>query len=304
MIILWGIAEERPLAAVRAALAALGRAYFVLDQRDALDLSLEVTVGRSVTGRLVGPGASIDLAAVGAVYVRPYDPTVLPAVARRGRDSAGYRHAVTLHQAFRAWTEVTPARVVNRVAAMSTNSSKPYQSALLREIGFKVPETLVTTDPEAAQAFLATHTEVVYKSVSDVRSVVSRVGADQRQRLGDITGCPTQLQAYVAGTDVRVHVVGERLFPVEIVSEATDYRYPGEHEVKRSIAELPKEVADHCRLAAERLGLPLAGVDLRRTPKGDWYCFEINPSPAFPYFDLDGGIARAIAEFLAAGGTA
>src|SRR5690606_27172964 len=109
MILLWGIAEERPLAAVRAALAAMGREAFVLDQRASLELSLELTVGKDVTGRIVGPSRSIDLSRVSAVYARPYDPTAIPTIARRGRGSAAFRHAVELHQAFRAWTEVTPA---------------------------------------------------------------------------------------------------------------------------------------------------------------------------------------------------
>jgi D-alanine-D-alanine ligase-like ATP-grasp enzyme len=43
----------------------------------------------------------------------------------------------------------------------------------------------------------------------------------------------------------------------------------------------------------------VAGIDLRRTPSGEWYCFEVNPSPAYSWFDLDGRIATAIARFLA-----
>jgi glutathione synthase/RimK-type ligase-like ATP-grasp enzyme len=299
MIVLWGIGDERPIAAVRNALAELGHETFVLDQRDVFDTSLEITFGAEVTGRLVGPAHSIDLSSITAIYSRPYDPTAVPSVVRRGKDSGGYRHAVELHQAFRAWTEVTRALVVNRVTAMSSNSSKPYQCALVRSLGFKVPETLVTNDPEVARVFLDDNPHVVYKSVSDVRSVVARVTDEHRARLADIVGCPTQFQVFVPGTDVRVHVVGDRLFPVEVSSAATDYRYPGEHEVTRTITELPDDIAQRCRDAARGLGLPLAGIDLRRTDDGDWYCFEVNPAPAFPYYDLDGGIARAVAELLA-----
>lgn len=302
MILLWGIAEERPLAAVRAALASMGRDAFVFDQRDSLELSLELTVGKDVRGRVVGPSRSIDLSRVSAVYARPYDPTAIPAISRRSRGSAAFRHAVELHQAFRAWTEVTPARVVNRLAAMGSNSSKPYQAALLKKLGFEVPETLVTTDPEAARGFLEAHPDAIYKSVSDARSVVARVTPEHLERLADVAGCPTQFQAYVPGTDVRVHVVGERVFPVRIESRATDYRYPGEHPVERSITTLPDAIAELCVRVARELSLPVAGIDLRHTDEGKWCCFEVNPSPAFPYFDLDGGIARAIAELLAEGG--
>jgi glutathione synthase/RimK-type ligase-like ATP-grasp enzyme len=47
--------------------------------------------------------------------------------------------------------------------------------------------------------------------------------------------------------------------------------------------------------------LTVAGVDLRWAPGGAWYCFEVNPSPAFSYFAQATGqpIARAIARLLA-----
>lgn len=301
MIILWGIADERPLAAVRAALAELGRPCFVFDQREAPQLSLEVRFAAAPAGRLVARTEAIDLECVTAVYVRPYDPTAVPAVAR-GSDGHARRHALALHQTFRAWTDVTEARVINRVGAMGSNGSKPYQSLLVRRSDFQVPETLVTTDPEAAWAFLERHQRVVYKSISDVRSVVAEIGPEQRTRLADIAGCPTQFQARVPGIDVRVHVVGERLFALQVESEAVDYRYPGEHAVQRTRIELPGDVADRCRELARALELPLAGIDLRRTAGGEWFCFEVNPMPAFSYFDLDGEVARAVAGLLAQGG--
>jgi glutathione synthase/RimK-type ligase-like ATP-grasp enzyme len=302
MIILWGIAEERPMAAVRAALADERAPIFVIDQRSIMELSLELTVGAEVTGRVIGSGGSIDLGAVTSVYARPYDPTMIPAIARSGAGSHARAHAITLHQAFRAWTELTDALVLNRIAAMASNSSKPYQLAMVRSLGFSVPPTLVTTDPEAARVFLDDHGDCIYKSISDVRSVVSRVTPEHRARLDAITGCPTQFQAYVPGTDIRVHVVGDRVFPCEVSSDAVDYRYPGERKVTRRPTTLPDDIAQRCVTGAHGMGLPLAGIDLRLTPDGEWYCFEVNPSPAFSFFDLDGGIARAVATLLRTGG--
>jgi len=49
------------------------------------------------------------------------------------------------------------------------------------------------------------------------------------------------------------------------------------------------------------MGLPVAGIDLRCTPDGIWYCFEVNPSPGFTYFqdETNQPIAEAIARLLA-----
>jgi len=49
--------------------------------------------------------------------------------------------------------------------------------------------------------------------------------------------------------------------------------------------------------------LAVAGIDLRRTPEDEWYCFEVNPSPAFSFYEeaTHQPIAEAIAALLAGG---
>ena len=44
-----------------------------------------------------------------------------------------------------------------------------------------------------------------------------------------------------------------------------------------------------------------ASVDLRRTPQGRHVCFEVNPSPAFSFYERRAGlpIADCIARYLA-----
>jgi hypothetical protein len=62
----------------------------------------------------------------------------------------------------------------------------------------------------------------------------------------------------------------------------------------------PAPVADRCcRLTAD-LGLAVAGLDLRRTPDGTWYCFEVNPSPGFTYYEYMTGapLTEAVASLL------
>lgn len=61
-----------------------------------------------------------------------------------------------------------------------------------------------------------------------------------------------------------------------------------------------------CRELAIALNLPLAEIDRRRTLVGEWYCFEVNPSPGFTDDEQMTGapIARAIARLLTRGETA
>ncbi len=50
------------------------------------------------------------------------------------------------------------------------------------------------------------------------------------------------------------------------------------------------------------LGLLIAGIDLRLTDDGHWYCFEVNPSPGFTYYEIATGqpLALAVARLLSA----
>jgi hypothetical protein len=161
----------------------------------------------------------------------------------------------------------------------------------------------VTTDADAVRSFRELHGEIIYKSVSSVRSIVSRLGPGRR--LDDVAFCPTQFQQYVPGTDHRVHVVGREIFPCEIVCDATDYRYPGGEEVELRACRLPPEVEERCFRLASAMNLPVAGIDLRRTPAGDWFCLEVNPSPAYSYYQAHAGlpISAAIARLLASAGS-
>ncbi len=58
---------------------------------------------------------------------------------------------------------------------MRSNASKPYQCRLIEAHGFKVPETLITTDASAARWFRDQHREVVYKSIRS-RVVLPNIG--------------------------------------------------------------------------------------------------------------------------------
>jgi glutathione synthase/RimK-type ligase-like ATP-grasp enzyme len=88
-----------------------------------------------------------------------------------------------------------------------------------------VPETLVTTDPAAVLAFLEEHGEIIYKSVSGVRSKVSKLRSEHLERIEHVSSCPTQFQQHISGVDYRVHVVGDEVFAARLVSTADDYRY-------------------------------------------------------------------------------
>jgi glutathione synthase/RimK-type ligase-like ATP-grasp enzyme len=302
MVLLWGIATDSPLAQVRAALERIAAPVIFLDQQTLLRIELEMTVERAVQGTLCLPEQEIALDSVDAVYLRPYDVRRILAMQGAAPQSREWHQAIRLEDALLSWIEMTPAFVVNRPSAMASNNSKPYQARLIESQGFGVPDTLVTTDVAAALEFWEKHGSVIYKSISGIRSIVSRLRPEHRERLNDVANCPTQFQEYIEGTDFRVHVVGNDIFACEIRSTADDYRYPDLQNGGVQICPFTPQadLADRCRALAASLKLPVAGIDLRRTPGGKWYCFEVNPSPGFSFYEDATGqtISGAIAKLL------
>ncbi len=303
MILLWGLSGDSPLDNVAAELARLRVSTLFLDQHEFSGWSIDLSVGKEISGWLCNAEKKTRIADISAAYIRPYDARQLPALEDLPPDSPAFTHFANLSDALLGWTEMTPARVVNRPSSMAANGSKPFQSLQIQAGGFSIPDTLITTDPVAALAFWEKHGEVIYKSVSSVRSIISRLTPAHRERLNDVRWCPTQFQQFVPGDDYRVHVVGKKLFPCRVLSGADDYRYSNRsgHSTEIKRATLPDEISARCIHLAQSLQLPVAGIDLRRTPSGEWFCFEVNPSPGFTFYQeaTTQPIAKAIALFLA-----
>jgi hypothetical protein len=307
VILLGGIPSETSLALVRAQIEELSLPHVVFDQLRAAEaeVAVEVAAGEA-SGCLTLGGRCHRLQDVGGVYLRLMDDQLLPELDGEPPHSPRRRRIRALHDALARWSEISPARVVNRAAATMSNASKPYQGQLIRARGFAVPETLITNDPEQALDFRARCGRVVYKSMSGVRSIVQTLEDGDLDRLGRIRWCPTQFQQFVAGTNVRVHTVGQAVLATAVATGATDYRYArrqvGEPAELTAI-DLAEDLAERCVGLAAAFGLAFAGIDLKITPEGEVYCFEVNPTPAFSYYEGQTGqpIARTLACFLAGG---
>ena len=255
-----------------------------------------------VQGYIEGAGWKLNLEDLTGVYVRylgsegrkppaAVDPAWVPAM------------FFEYDSGLMALLEDLPCPVVNRVAGGMSNGSKVYQALLVRRCGLLTPPTLVTNDPAAARSFFEEcQGDVVYKSLSGIRSIVRLVKPEHLERLPLLRHGPAQFQAFIPGENVRVHTVGDQLFASRVHSEAVDYRYGAReaHDVAMEPAVVPAAVGQACLGLARELDVLLAGIDLKQTPEGDYYCFEVNPSPGFLYYEQQTRqpISTAVADLL------
>jgi glutathione synthase/RimK-type ligase-like ATP-grasp enzyme len=305
LILLCGLETESSFASVAKALSRRGVSFVHVNPREIREMRLCVELDDLKTGgRLAGPRYQVELEEVTAVYLRFMDDRFLPEVEREPADSPIRAASGAFHELFGQWADIAEARVVNRYMSMGSNFSKPYQSQLIAEHGFAVPETLITNDPDLVRAFAAEHEQVIYKSMSGERSIVARLDLEDAERLDRVHACPVQFQAFVDGPNVRVHTVGDNVFATSIATEAVDYRYAvrqvGE-PARFTTFDLPDEIAHSCLGLAASLGLEVAGLDLKFPTDGEVVCLEVNPSPVFSYYEQHTGqpIADAVALLLA-----
>jgi len=296
VILVWGPSDDPPVEYVLAALEDHPVDVVHLDDRELAGLRYDVVLAAAPSGWIELDGREVPLDRITGVYLRP------------GGAVDGHAALAAARVLLAVASSSAAATVVNRPASGRSNWSKPFQLGLIAAAGFAVAETLVTTDPTTAQAFLARHRRLVYKSVSGIRSIVATLDAgdaDDCERLRGVATGPVQLQRWIDGVDVRVHVVGRRWFATRVESDAADYRYARlvGADVVMAPCQIPEEVAGRLVALTRRLGLLVAGADLRRTPDGEWVCFEVNPSPGFTFYEDATGqpIAAAIADLLADG---
>jgi glutathione synthase/RimK-type ligase-like ATP-grasp enzyme len=291
MILLLGSAEDEPIAAVAAILSEQGTPFHWISDTTAAQTRIAQT---PTTTSERGPSGNVALSldTITAAYLRPWP--------NARSDIAG-----DLLNAVMSWADHTPALVINRPADAESNMSKPYQAGLLAQCGFRTPPTLITTDHHQALAFTEHHGRVVYKSVSNHRShvkVVDRQELSAMLKTRPLQNCPTQFQQHIPGQEYRVHVLRDRIFTCQIITEADDYRYATNHghDLTMRPTRIPADIADMCRHATARLGLAFSGIDLRRTPQNEWFCLEANTSPGYTYYQRLAGldIAHPLAQQL------
>lgn len=189
---------------------------------------------------------------------------------------------------------------------------KVTQIPIALEVGFQVPETLVTTDFRQVVSFFNRHTAIISKAATTFPSGTSTsttkaVSADDLIYLQRVRNYPVIFQERVEKrADIRVAVIGDQLFASQIRTQHTsrgkvDWRAAFVRE--ESVYELPTEIKEKCLALTRQMGLSYGAIDLVLTPEGKHVFIEINPGGQWMWMEMDLGLplSQAVAEYLMAG---
>lgn len=209
---------------------------------------------------------------------------------------------------------------ISSPASVWAAEHKPYQLAIANQCGLSIPDTLISNLPSEAESFFKRHSpNVVAKPVrtgyledADGPKAIytSKVEESHMRHITRLSVAPATFQTLIhKQSDIRVTIVGEKIFSAEILSQtdddaSVDWRRTSNPNLPHKHHDLPGMVELRLLQYMKRLGLEYGAIDLVLDGEGDYYFLEVNPGGQWLWLDriLDLGITESIADWLETGG--
>ncbi len=209
------------------------------------------------------------------------------------------------------------ARVMSSPTAIWSAENKPVQLKAANLAGLIVPQTVITNDPQVVKASFhefggqmiikPLRTGYVDDGTQQWAIYTSQVLREHLEHLGnDLDPAPAIYQKLIPkACDVRVTIVGRKLFAAEIDSQidesaSIDWRRTTNPELPHRRTQLPEKLQSALFHLMDLLGISFGAIDLVRLTTGDYVFLEVNPSGQWLWLDdkLDLGISDAVAKWL------
>ncbi|WP_214105593.1 ATP-grasp ribosomal peptide maturase [Acrocarpospora catenulata] len=269
------------------------------------------------TGIVNTPRGELDLARVGAVYLRRPTQFKMDEQMTSPERAFAYSEArygfggvlTALRQSGCLW--------VNDPLAAMRAEYKPVQLVEAARAGLNIPKTIITSDPQQAHAWAkGLGGPVVYKPVGgiwhadegQVRVVYTTPIKDLDSLLDPALGRTAQMfQEWIdKAFEARAIIVGSQVLAVRIDSGSEQGRIDWRSDydsLSYERIDLPGEVRDRLVELHDRLGLVFGAVDLICDVTGQWYFLETNQSGEWGWLNLKTGlpVPAAMADILQKG---
>lgn len=286
-ILILGNAEDAHAVHIYAALKKIDAAVQYLDTRlfpTKIQLSWQP---HGTEGYIQLPSKKrLELQSIHSVYWRSFNDVGIPTLEDTKQAKIAYRDSLTT---VRSIFQACPARWVNPWQAYQFHKEKPLQLNLAKQLGVKIPATLIGNDPQQITAFALSCKQTIFKPVyggSHARLVTKKHLESEHLNLA-LKFSPVTLQEYIPGTNIRSYVVGDSVYSAEIRTDAVDFR--DDALAKIVPVELPASIEQQCRKIASAFMLEWTAIDWRKNFDDEYVFLEANPSPMFLHFEEQTG---------------
>jgi MvdC family ATP-grasp ribosomal peptide maturase len=257
---------------------------------------------------------SISTEQVQAVWMRRiWEPQLSPELAPKFREAC-IRESLATLDGF--WDSLKEATWVDNLERIDYANNKLRQLRIASEVGFVIPQTLITNKAQAAREFFG---QVNGKMVSKLLTPLSRsmeanssfflytsiVKEEDLVDAESLRYCPMVFQEQIPKQqELRVVYVNGNVFVgalnADVYTAAIDWRKPGVEVGAWQHHQLPDEVISFLKAFMGKFGLLFGALDFIVTPSGEYVFLEINPVGEWGMLekDLHLPIASAIADTL------
>lgn len=263
--------------------------------RASINIQFDARGGQSLS--LNCDGGSLEAGDIRSVWYRRPDKCELPGnLSKEERPIAFGECQEVLHGLYRTlggfW--VNPPDN-NRIA-----ESKILQAKRAIEVGLRVPDTLITNDPDKFKEFYHAHAgniivkmqrQTFWSQALALSIFTSKVDLSKLEHSDLIRNSPCLFQENIPkDVELRITVIGRRLFAVAIHSQEVgtgkvDWRRAESGSVPHTAYTLPKEIEDKLLALVDGFGLHFGAIDMIVTPEGEYVFLEINPNGQFGWLE-------------------
>lgn len=276
-------------------------------------VSLEIADGQ-LDGLLEIQGKTVALSEIRSVWYRQGFSSVVSVTLSANEQRFAEREA---NAAFSGVMRLLDSFWVNHPDKVRVASCKASQLGVAQELGFTVPKTLITNDPDKVREFFAKcDGQIVYKAflsgfvpMAEKVCFTSPVLKEHLDKIDLIQTSSGIFQQNISKrVDLRITVIGRRVFAVEIHSQEhersrQDWRASNVETMRHCEHELPSQIENRCLRLLEHFGLAFGAIDMILTPDGQYVFLENNPTGQFGWVEGRTGLplTAALAEMLIVG---
>lgn len=280
--------------------------YFRLNTEDVTEAKFECAPSLGDHWRFTIGDQTFDTSRVRAAYFRrPGRPMALAVLSDDLQTFCASEWHASLQSLYWSLGECW----LNAPHCIALAEDKIRQLVTARQLGFRLPDTLLTNDPMSASAFgrkgpligKPLRNALLREGSSERVIFTTRIDTSSLVRPLEISSCPVIFQREITKRyDIRATVVGNRVFTAAIHSQdddatRVDWRHTSSPNLLHTVHSLPKELEEKCIALTRRLGLRFGAIDFVLDLKGNYWFLEINPNGQWGWIETRTGLPIAAA---------
>ena len=236
---------------------------------------------------------NIESSTIPVVWLRDFDSTLINCNFGENHDKFAQRFCYEQwNDSFQILKDGLESEWINSPESNLYASNRLKQLSLARDVGLKIPSTIITNNPKAAADFYQDHDgKVLMKAVhhhgieieGKIYSIYARsLTQEILSKLDDLIYAPCILQERLEKkSELRVTIVGDMVFAAELDTHKLSNRYDDLHrlslsEIPKKAVKLDKMIEECCFKMMKSLGLRYGAFDFILDKKNQAYFLEIN----------------------------